>query len=352
LLKRAVADGAAAHEGPVAAGVASGGFDRGRSAEPGQPPGASHEQSSAPVPEDPRNPEASALRALPVAIYSSFRERERGETWISPGVEELTGFPPSRFTSGARFWVSRIHPDDRPQVARELMDLGKTRRSSMEYRFHCADGVYRWMADLIVLPPGLAMTFGMMQDMDRKKKDELATGDCREFLGLLVDGASHGVMVLDKDHNMLFMNPRFAARLGHVDGDWVKKQIKLRFHPGDSGTGGEAISRALEGIPGQCRVRIANKDDTWRHVRLFMSPLAWRGRKLVMCVAGDTSEEERTEQEQMAFIKKGVEELIRGAAAALAPGISGEEAMDRIRSRLGERGKALLETFVEEKGHD
>lgn len=296
---------------------------------------------------DSRESEASALHELPVALYTSRQDREEGEDWISPGVEELTGFSPSNFTSGAHFWISRIHPDDRPGVVQELMGLRGRRKASLEYRFLCADGTYRWLMDNIVAS-GSKKAFGIMQDIDARKLRELAARGCNEFLEMLVDCASHGVMVLDEDHNLLFMNPKFAEKLGYATRDWVKKQKKLRFHPRDTNVGLEGISNALRGIPGQCKARIRCTDGTYLYVQLFMSPLAWRQRRLVMCVAGDITVEKRAELERNASIRMGMEDLVRSAVTSLAPELAPEEAMRRIRRRLGEPGKALLEMFGED----
>jgi hypothetical protein len=53
----------------------------------------------------------------------------------------------------------------------------------------------------------------------------------------------------------------------------------------------------------------------------------------------------RAETERTECIREGVDDLVCAALAALAPGISRKEAMDRIRPHLGVKGHALLETF-------
>ena len=222
--------------------------------------------------------EASLLHALPVALYTSRKAREFGESWMSPGVQELTGFPPSQFTSSPRFWISRIHPKDRPGVLRELGGLADRGKASLEYRFQCAGGTYKWIMDQVVLVPGVMEVFGIMQDIDSRKLCERGLRDSNEFLEMLVDGEAHGVMVLDEDKNILFISPHFARKLGQRASHWVKKRTKIVFHPKDTRTGQATFSEALKGVPGQCTVRIRNLNLTYRNVHLFLSPLNWRGK--------------------------------------------------------------------------
>ena len=285
--------------------------------------------------------ESPALRMLPMALYTSTRDRWYGDSWISSGIEELTGFSPSRFTSGAGFWMSRIHPVDRPMVMKDLGRLEAAGRTCMEYRFQCADGIYRWIADHIELPPGLTTVFGMMVDIDIRKRNELDSQDRSEFLEMLLDNASHGVVVLDKDARPLYMNPWFAGRFGYRREDWLRGLCRLRFHPDDSKAGQDALSNAEAGIPAQCMVRIGNRDGNWRCIRLLMSPLAWRGKKLALCTASDMPAEGWAKTEQDSHVKTDVHEHIRVALADPATCISGKAVGDGIRGRLRETLKAL-----------
>jgi PAS domain S-box-containing protein len=294
---------------------------------------------------DDRVSETSALHALPVGLYTSGRERDRGASWISPGVEELTGYSPSRFTSRVGFWMSKIHPEDRPGVTRGLARIQKGGKASLEYRFLCADGSYHWILDHIVIAPGSKKGHGIMQDIDRRKTSELATLEHNEFLERLMESASHGTVILDEDNCMAFMSPQLAARLGFNASDWVRKRTRMCFHPQDEQAGLEAISSALRGVPGICRARLMGANGTCIHVQLHTSSIQWRGRRLVLCMAGDMSDQVRAEMERTECIGEGIEELVCAALAALAPGTSRKEAMCRIRRHLGVKGNALLETF-------
>lgn len=292
-----------------------------------------------------RDSEASVLRSLSFAFYTSRHNKLQGETWMSPGVQELTGYPPSRFTSKAGFWISRIHPKDRPGVIGELARPSEGGKTTLQYRFLCADGSYRWFLDQIVFAQGSTKGHGIMQDIDRQKTSELATREHDEFLEAMMESATHGTILLDDDNCLAFMSPQLAKMLGFNASDWVTKRTRMFFHPEDEQAGLEAISSALRGVPGSCRARLKGANGTCIHVQLYISSMVWHGRRMVLCMAGDMSDQVRAETERTECIREGVDELVCAALAALAPGISRKEAMDRIRPHLGVKGHALLETF-------
>jgi PAS domain S-box-containing protein len=298
---------------------------------------------------DSRESEASVLHALPVALYTAKPTDDYQGTWLSPGVEELTGFPPSRFTKKPSFWLSRVHPEDRPRVINELEDLETKGRLSLEYRFQCASGSYKWILDQVVLVPGGARLFGIRLDIDARKRCESGLRESNDFLDRMVAGAAHGVMVLDEEKNLVFMSPSLAGKLGLKTSDWVKKRTKIRFHPEETEAALAAFSGALRGIPGQCEARVRTSNGSYRYFQLCLSPMAWRGRKLVLGVASDISGAKRAERIRRASAMKGLEDVISAALEEFAPGIQREAAMKRVRRRLGDRGRAMLRALEEER---
>src|SRR4051812_34893175 len=93
------------------------------------------------------------LRSLPVAITSRGVEPPFPALFVSDNVERLTGFPASRFTSEPEFGLSRVHPEDRDRVARELAAAEEAGAYACEYRWRCADEGYRFFLDQGVLSP-------------------------------------------------------------------------------------------------------------------------------------------------------------------------------------------------------
>lgn len=87
------------------------------------------------------------MGSLPLVFYTTKASDDFANTWISEQVEEITGFPRSRFLNDGMFWTSRLHPDDRDVVAAEYASIVQQKSLRMEYRWKCADGKYRWFID-------------------------------------------------------------------------------------------------------------------------------------------------------------------------------------------------------------
>ena len=294
---------------------------------------------------EPENSESAVLHALPVALYTSNVRGRPPKAWISPGVEQLTGFSPSDFVRRRGFRLSRVHPEDRAAVACASRTLRRTGRSTVEYRLRRADGSYRWVMDQSVRVPGDEKVFGIMQDIDARKRCEGSLRRTNDFLEMMIDGAAHGVMVLDEDMRLHFMNPSLAKKLGLKSSDWVKRHVRMRFHPLDGETGRATLSGALAGSAGQCEARLRASDGSYSYFQLCVTPLEWRNQKLVLVMASDISRRKMAEKKREASYQRGLDDILASALREFAPGVDRKEATSRLEKRLGAPGKALMKAL-------
>ena len=65
-------------------------------------------------------------------------------TFISNNVFRVLGWEAQQFLEDSRFWVNRIHPEDRQQVLAQLARLPEENVVLIEYRFLHKDKTYRW----------------------------------------------------------------------------------------------------------------------------------------------------------------------------------------------------------------
>ena len=56
------------------------------------------------------------VEQVPTVTYLCDYDEQVSVRYISPQIEELTGYAPERWTSDPQFWVSVVHPDDRDWV--------------------------------------------------------------------------------------------------------------------------------------------------------------------------------------------------------------------------------------------
>jgi signal transduction histidine kinase/response regulator RpfG family c-di-GMP phosphodiesterase len=137
------------------------------------------------------------LRSLPVAITSRAVEPPFPALFVSDNVERLTGFPASRFTGEPEFGLSRIHPEDRDRVVRELTGAAGAGSYACEYRWRCADEGYRFFLDQGVLSPQESgrdrEIFGTMFDVTERRELEqrLLHASKLEAVGRLTGGIAH-----------------------------------------------------------------------------------------------------------------------------------------------------------------
>jgi PAS domain S-box-containing protein len=91
----------------------------------------------------------SLVTNIPGALYRGACDADWTMEWLSDEVERLTGYPPSDFIDNAvRTFASVIHPDDREQVERSVMEaVDAGRPFNLEYRIVRADGQVRWMLE-------------------------------------------------------------------------------------------------------------------------------------------------------------------------------------------------------------
>jgi PAS domain S-box-containing protein len=117
------------------------------------------------------------LASGPAAIYTCEAEGNFALTYISDNIKRLVGWGPEQFLENPRFWIKRLHPEDRPWVLNRLKKPWPDDRQTFEYRFLSKDGVYRWMYDEIRLlrdadGKPVEMAGAWMDITDRKRVEE------------------------------------------------------------------------------------------------------------------------------------------------------------------------------------
>ncbi|OBQ74069.1 response regulator [Mesorhizobium sp. WSM3873] len=135
------------------------------------------------------------LASLPICFHARSAEAPFAASYVSQGVERLTGFPPSRFLSHPDFGLSRVHPDDREEVTRSLSAACETGSYGCEFRWRCANDEYRIFFDRGVVSKddaGLEL-LGTMQDIteQRRLESQLLQSQRLDAIGKLTGGLAH-----------------------------------------------------------------------------------------------------------------------------------------------------------------
>lgn len=127
---------------------------------------------------------------LPAAAYTENLSAEPEGFFMSPRIEEITGYSPDAFLA-REFWATHIHPEDRQRVQELDAKCNATGDPfRVEYRFIAADGSTVWIRDDAVLvtdtEDSRPVWQGILSDVTELKRAEAelerALSDQREAL--------------------------------------------------------------------------------------------------------------------------------------------------------------------------
>lgn len=197
----------------------------------------------------------------PAIIYSltadSQPEGVFAVDYVSPNVQQITGYSPAQWMATPGFWLDRVHPDDRADALLAQQQLQKGGVVRYEYRFLRADGSYCWIYDQLVLTRNVsgrgAVAVGAWLDVtDRKQAEEqihlLSNYDALTGLpnrALLQDRAQVALAAAQRVQAkvaLLYVDlDRFKNindSLGHAIGDRLLQELARRLtahlHPDDT----------------------------------------------------------------------------------------------------------------------
>ena len=164
--------------------------------------------------------EAMVVRQLPIAVYEAgAADRGMMRRFLhEDSVRRLLGFTAADFERDPGHWAERVHPEDWETVRETLERLAAGETYSVEYRWRCADGEYRFFLDQGVVgadePGEAARIFGTMFDVDRRRQleQQLLHTQKIDAIGRLTGGIAHDF------NNMLTVVIGNLDRLQRTDG--------------------------------------------------------------------------------------------------------------------------------------
>jgi len=143
--------------------------------------------------------------------------------YISPQIEQLTGFTVPEWISDLQLWFKLVHPDDLEQVLTEYQQAEVENRPSLsEYRMKACDGHTVWLHDraLIVRDsknnPKLVQ--GVAVDITERKRIEDELRESEQYRRTLIEEAQIGLVLIHLDGSEIFeeVNSSFANIIGYT----------------------------------------------------------------------------------------------------------------------------------------
>jgi PAS domain S-box-containing protein len=207
------------------------------------------------------------LRSMPGVAYVEAQGPTGKTAYMSPRIEELTGYPPERFTGSRDFWYSLVHPDDRERV--ELGDVSADATLAPyleEYRLLLAGGRVVWIRDEAVHVEAsegrAAHWIGLIVDITREREAESRAADVEQRYRTLIEQLPivTYIDVPDESLGNLFVSPQINDLLGRPSGtkgeEWAE-----RVHAEDRERARrETVEGVLSGEPFTLEYRMVRDD--------------------------------------------------------------------------------------------
>jgi PAS domain S-box-containing protein len=90
------------------------------------------------------------IQSNPAVIYSGKPLADLSDwemTYLSENLVAMLGYEPREFIGHPDFWLSILHPEDRPSVMKRVPRLWNEGRFTFEYRMRHKNGDYRWIRE-------------------------------------------------------------------------------------------------------------------------------------------------------------------------------------------------------------
>ena len=160
----------------------------------------------------------------------------QGNIYVNRQIFDILGYTPETVQQqGRRFFISTLHPHDLPAVIEHLNSFtnvadGEVRE--VEYRIQHANGTWRWLCNRDVVfsrtPDGLPkQILGTARDINQSKLIEMALWESESRLHTLVNSISDGILLVDYQGIIHFVNPEAINLFGRSLEELVDSQFGI-----------------------------------------------------------------------------------------------------------------------------
>jgi PAS domain S-box-containing protein len=149
---------------------------------------------------------------------------------LNPAWERVLGFPLEELLT--RPFLDFVHPDDRPATLAEVKRLATGADTvSLENRYRCRDGSYRWMLWTATPSPDRRLIYAAARDITERKQNEEELARERNLLRTLMDHLPDYVFVKDAESRFVMANAAHLQTLGAASLGDVAGKTDLELFP-------------------------------------------------------------------------------------------------------------------------
>ncbi len=240
---------------------------------------------------------------LPGFAYRCHNDRDWMMEYISAGVEEITGYSPAEFTSGARGFNDVIHYDDRERVWEAVQSAVEQQENyRLEYRVVARDGTEKWVweqGQAILDDAGDVVALeGFISEITERKRAEQSLAESEERFRDLFDNARDGIFTFDFNGALVAANQRFVELSGYTRDEVFAAGAAQLIPPEEHAAAAHGVSRVYRGEAGSFEVNIRCKDGSLRPVDVAARVVTDKSGApvLIQGIARDITERKQAEE--------------------------------------------------------
>ena len=214
------------------------------------------------------------LSTCPAVIYSCSPSDWNKFTYISNNITTLLGYSPEEVVNEKNFWNDHIHVSDLTGVLSELSHMKEQTFCTIEYRFLCKNGTYRWIYDerkLILDDLGNPLDIvGSWLDITEKKTAE----EDRLRLSTAIEQSVESIVITDTSGNIQYINPAFEILSGYTRDEVTGKNSRIfKSNKHDREFYERMWNTISEGNVWKGLVSNKKKDGTFYDIKTTISPV-------------------------------------------------------------------------------
>jgi PAS domain S-box-containing protein len=249
-----------------------------------------------------RNDEVFRTLATASPIGMFYVDAQGGCLFTNPRWQEISGLTAEQSLGDG--YLTAIHPDDRPRVARGQGIAAEALNAPIEFRLLTARGDVRWVearASEVRSVDGRVVGYvGTVQDVTERKRAEDALRAREELYRILAEQSSDFIARFRVDGVLTYASPACRTLLGYAPEELIGRSYYDLFHPSDVDAVRERIradSGSESGVAVSYRVRRTDGEYVWIETTLRVVLGAGEGAPAeVVAASRDVSRRKRTER--------------------------------------------------------
>lgn len=155
---------------------------------------------------------------------------QSGEAIVSDEYATMIGYDPKSFVETNKYWIERLHPDDKEQTARAYQEYiaGKTDQYKVEFRQKTKSGVWKWILSLGKIVEtdknGLPLRMvGTHTDISEIKQAE----EIRLLQTTALEAAANGIVITNTKGNIIWVNSAWCDMTGYSSGEVIGRNPRI-----------------------------------------------------------------------------------------------------------------------------